>query len=400
MPRDFKDNFSRREWLAASILAGGAIFLGAERLCSAADFGEFQSKIPAQTEIPGGKQIGVAEFVGEPRVPLDTVLGSEMDGRLYTDLSSLRFDAPTTPIEKFYIRTRASKLIDTSKPWSIRASAPGHETVVTMQEMLRDSAPQGIHLMECAGNTRDSHFGMISVADWAGVPISKLSEWLHVTAPATRILISGFDTYSAASSSSISGASWIFSWSDLVSSKAFLATKMNGKLLTLDHGAPVRLVVPGWYGCASIKWVNAISIVDDDTPATSQMQEYAFRTHQQGVPRLAREFEPAKLDPAAMPVRVEKWMVEDRIQYRIVGILWGGSQPVKQLQIQFSAEQDFVAIENIRRATSDSWTFWAHTWAPQKPGAYVIRLRVADLGVRTRRLDMGFYARTVRITDV
>jgi len=403
MPRDFKINLSRREWLTASVLASGAILVGGESLCSSVimlGFGKLQSKDPTQNGMSGGKQIGVAEFIGEPRVPMDTILGSELDGRLYTDLSSFNFDAPTTPSEIFFIRTRASKLLNASKPWSIRLSAGERESSVNVDEITRDSSHQGVHVMECAGNTRDSHFGMISVADWVGVPISKLSEWLHVTTPTTRILVSGFDTYSAASSSSIPGASWIFSWSDLLSSRAFLATKMNGQSLTLDHGAPVRLVVPGWYGCASIKWVNSISIVDDEAPATSQMQEYAFRTHQQGVPRLARDFDPAKLDPATMPIRVEKWLVNDHVKYRVVGVLWGGSQPVKELQIRFNPDEDYVAVQNIQHTVSDSWIFWTHTWIPQKPDTYIIRLRVADSSVRTKRLDMGFYARTVRITDV
>jgi DMSO/TMAO reductase YedYZ molybdopterin-dependent catalytic subunit len=323
-----------------------------------------------------------------------------LDGRQYTDLSSLRLDVPVTPTEKFFIRTRASKLIDTSTPWSIRMSSGAHENIVTARDIVRESIPQGIHLMECAGNTKDSRFGMISVADWAGVPISKLSEWLHITDRATRILVSGFDSYSAPSVSSISGASWIFSWDDLLSSNAFLATKMNGQPLTPDHGAPVRLIVPGWYGCASIKWVNAISIVDAEAEATSQMKEYAFKTHQRGVPNLAHEFEPAKPDPAAVPIRVEKWIVNNQIKYRVVGIVWGGSQPVGELQIRFNPEEDFVAVENVQHTASDSWTFWTHTWAPRKPDTYILRLRVADPSVRTRRLDMGFYARTVRITDL
>jgi DMSO/TMAO reductase YedYZ molybdopterin-dependent catalytic subunit len=253
--------------------------------------------------------------------------------------------------------------------------------------------------MECAGNTKAAHFGMISVADWAGVPISKLSDWLPIKNHFARILISGFDTYSAGSTSSVAGASWIFSWEDLLSANAFLATSMNGQTLTPDHGAPVRLIVPGWYGCASIKWVNAISIVEENAASTSQMQEYAFRTHQQGIPKLASDFEPAKPDPTAMPIRVEKWLVDKQIKYRVVGILWGGSQPVKSLQIRFNPDENFVAVDNLQRADKDSWSFWTHSWIPRRPDTYVIRLRVADPPVRTRRLDMGFYARTVAITE-
>ena len=65
---------------------------------------------------------------------------------------------------------------------------------------------------------------------------------------------------------------------------------MNGKPLTKDHGAPIRLIVPGWYGCACIKWVNEITLVDDGAEATSQMQEFAGSTQEVGVPKLVRDY--------------------------------------------------------------------------------------------------------------
>jgi len=114
---------------------------------------------------------------------------------------------------------------------------------------------------------------------------------------------------------------------------------MNGQPLSRDHGAPVRLIMPGWYGCTSIKWVNAITFVDENFLATSQMQEFAARTHQQGVPKLARDYRPAIIDQAAMPIRVEKWFVDGRIKYRVLGILWGGSRLVKALEIRFNPER-------------------------------------------------------------
>jgi hypothetical protein len=92
--------------------------------------------------------------------------------------------------------------------------------------------------------------------------------------------------------------------------------------------------------------------------------------------------------------------VKDRIVYRLVGIQWGGAQPVKALQIRFNPEEDYVAVDHLQPKTSDSWTFWTHAWKPRKPDRYVIRLHVGDPQVRTRRLDMGFYARTVEISEV
>ena len=105
-------------------------------------------------------------------------------------------------------------------------------------------------------------------------------------------------------------------------------------------------LVPGWYGCVSIKWVDEIKVVDDSTEATSQMQEYASRTHQQGVPKLARDFALATVDPAAVPIRVEKWLVNNQIKYRVVGILWGGSQPVHNLEIKFQSRRTLDARSN------------------------------------------------------
>src|SRR5208282_5958316 len=155
---------------------------------------------------------------------------------------------------------------------------------------------------------------------------------------------------------SIAGASWIFTSEELKAAQAFLATEMNDKALTPDHGAPIRLVVPGWYGCTCIKWVERITFVADNAEATSQMQEYAGRTHQRGLPALAREFQPAAIDAAAMPVRIEKWVVEGKIKYRVVGIVWGGTTPIKKLMIRFNPEEDYVPVERFAQTKNDPWT--------------------------------------------
>ena len=135
--------------------------------------------------------------------------------------------------------------------------------------------------------------------------------------------------------------------------------------------------------------------------ATSQMQEFAARTQRDGVPRLAREYQPAIIDQAAVPIRVEKWLVQGRIRYRVFGIAWGGSRPVQGLQIRFNPEEDYRAVEGFRPLQNDPWTFWTHTWSPQAPGRYSIRLAVRDDSpVRARRLDSGYYVRTVGISEV
>jgi len=214
------------------------------------------------------------------------------------------------------------------------------------------------------------------------------------------VLVSGFDTYPTKSVSSQPGASWVFTWDELKLARAFLATEMNGGLLTKDHGAPIRLVVPGWYGCACIKWVNEITLVEDGAEATSQMQEFAGRTGQAGIPKLVRDYKPATIEQAAMPTRIEKWLVGEQIEYRVAGILWGGSRAVKGLEIRFNPEEEYVPVESVSQTRNDPWSFWTHTWRPKQAGSYLIRLRINDAQIAAGRLDAGYYVRSVEITEV
>jgi DMSO/TMAO reductase YedYZ molybdopterin-dependent catalytic subunit len=349
----------------------------------------------------GGQQLGVVDFVGEARTPLNTLIGSELDGRLFTDLSNLRPESPITPTERFYVRTCASPLLSTSSPWVIRLSGLVEEPAqLTLNDLKGMVKPQGLHLMECAGNRRATRFGLISVADWAGAPVEEALAAVKPKSHAARIMVSGFDRYASPSRTSVPGADWVFTRDELTAAKAFLATEMNGQPLPRDHGGPVRLVVPGWYGCTCIKWVTDIKLVSNDVEATSQMHEFAARTHQAGVPKLAREYRPATIDQAAMPSRVEKWLVNGKIKYRVMGILWGGSRSVKRLEIRFNPEEDYTPVEGFTHTWNDPWSFWSHTWEPKAPGTYMIRLRVADPPVTTRRLDIGYYVRTVEITEI
>ena len=189
--------------------------------------------------------------------------------------------------------------------------------------------------------------------------------------------------------------------------RAVLAVRMNGAPLTRDHGFPVRLIVPGWYGCSCVKWVDRIELVADAAPATAQMQEFAMRTHQDiarlrtNQPPLARDFIPAVIDTAAMPVRVEQWIAGGRIEYRITGIVWGGEKPTNALSIRFKATQDWVPVDACPLPASTlTWSTWTHTWRPDAPGRYQIVLRVTDPSIRTRRLDLFFYVREIEIGEV
>jgi DMSO/TMAO reductase YedYZ molybdopterin-dependent catalytic subunit len=333
--------------------------------------------------------------------PLGELLGSGLDARLFTDLASLDVAQPITPSPKFFIRTAASPHLP-SAPWRVQIGGlTNTQLSFGVDELARMAAPAGTHLLECAGNAAAASFGLISAASWDGVPIGALIDRVGAKSSASHLFVSGFDDMETPTRTSVPGASWIFSRDDLVRAKAFLAVRMNGGPLPADHGGPVRLVVPGWYGCCWIKWVDRIELVDRNQPITSQMREYAARTHQNALPERARDYEPAVIDAAAMPVRVEKWMRDGRIVYRLVGILWGGAKPTNALSIRFKSGSPWTPVDECPLPPSTtSWTIWSHWWRPDAPGRYDIVLKVADPTIRTRRLDLFFYTRAVTIPDV
>ena len=346
----------------------------------------------------GGDLLSVLGFVDDGDLELGVPFKVGWDGRLYTDLSTLGPEGLVTPNDLFYVRTRYPDQLDPAAPW--RIAVDGHvngPVEISLDDLSPLVGPRGVNLMECSGNSRGGSFGLLSAADWDGVRMVDMLDLVDIRPEATRVLISGFDGHSVPSENGHSkpGASWVFTFDELAD--AFLATAMNGVPLPADQGAPVRLLVPGWYGCTCIKWVDRISFVDETEPATAQMQEFASRTHQSGVPELAAMYTPATIDQAAMPVRVEKWSTKGGVLYRVVGILWGGTTLTNAVSIRFGSGSWTPVSVCPPMTTNATWTLWSHAWSPTSPGEYAIRLRIDDPGIITKRLDADYYLRTVVI---
>lgn len=384
---------TRREFLAATF--------GSSRLLASAPF----TRVRGGQTVPAtaGRLLGTLNLGGRSgsAVPFETLIGTGLDARLVCDLSTLTPDTLVTSNEHFFVRTASPRVLPPADRWEIQIAggtrAPQTFSLATLRDLVR---PAGTHLLECSGNSDPSNYGLMSAARWDGIPVGALLDRVRASASQTHVLVAGVDD-PATSRTSTPGASWIFSRDDLDRAGAFLATAMNGTPLPRDHGLPVRLVVPGWYGCACIKWVNRLDLVSRDAAATSQMREFAARTHQEGVPTLVRDFAPAIIDHAAVPVRVEKWVVGGRLTYRIIGIIWGGARPTNALSIRFRYNEAFIPVDDcpLPRSTT-TWSLWSHAWRPDAPGRYQIVLRVNDPSLRTRRLDLYFYTREVDIEEV
>ncbi|MFK8002297.1 MAG: molybdopterin-dependent oxidoreductase [Polyangiales bacterium] len=348
----------------------------------------------------GGTLLGVVPFVGNERT-LEVRLGQGWDGRLYTDLSSVP-EEPVVSNERFYIRTLDPDRLDRAAAWRIEVGGLADAASLTLDDVLVTGVrDMGLHVLECSGNGGPS-FGLMSAARWGGVPVMEVLDSLSIDPAATAVEVRGFDDHSVPSAGghSTPGAAWIFTFDQLAAAGAFFATEMNGMPLPNDHGSPLRLYVPGWYGCACIKWVNSLRFVDDTEPATDQMREFAGRTHQPREATLAADFLPAIMDQSAMPVRVEKWRVDGEIVYRVYGILWGGSTPTDELILGWGGPNQ-QRVETCPPQTMNAmWTVWQTAWRPASTGEFSLRMRIEDDAIPTNRLDTGYYARSVDVDEI
>lgn len=354
---------------------------------------------------PEGELLGLVPLTGDrPRqTPFgEPVGGPGLDTRAFTDLSRIAADRLVTPTAEVFIRTAVPPQVEPRlHDWALGLGDGSSARLVPAAELIAASRPMGPHLIECAGNNDPNNFGLLSVAEWSGVPLADVIGPLGRTERSRGVLVTGLDDETQTARSSQAGASWVLTWEEIADRRPFLATGMNGGPLPLDHGAPVRLVVPGWYGCSWIKWVTGVRLAGPDEPATTQMREFAARTHQDGVPELARDYEAPAIDLAATPIRIERRRVDGRVVHDIVGIVWGGTQPATGLQIRVDSRAPWTPVRLCPPPlTHQTWSLWRHRWTPTEPGTYSISLKAADPSVRTRRLDMFFYTRRVRIDAV
>ena len=394
-------NPSRREILGTFAAAGTAMLVEPGEVLA-----RLAADVPCVSAGPAGELLGTLPLFRNRVVPQQFGVkydGVGLDARLDTDLSLLEPNNLITPNELAYIRTEIpSAAANHQGPWTLETSGLlATPAVLRLDDLTSLSKKMGPHLFECSGNGSNRSFGLMSVAEWEGVPLADVVARLKPSKEATAVLVSGYDHIGQNSPRSIVGASWVFPLADLDKLGAFLAIRMNGEPVPADHGKPVRLAVPGWYGCSWIKWVNEIRLVAPDEPATSQMVEFAARTHQSEPHKYARDYAPADIQTAATPVRVEKRKGPNGLEYRIVGIVWGGTKPVDRLQIRFGNDQPFTTFPVCPvPKTHTMWSMWEYRWKPAKPGVYDIALEVADQSVPQRRLKSLYYMRQVKIDEV
>jgi hypothetical protein len=222
----------RRRFLSQGLKLGAAWLVGckeqpyrglrAQRKASVGDgsdgIGDSGTHLRPEPALDGGSYQGTLNFVGEDDPSFGMPFNEGLDGRQYTDLSALDEGALLTPSAEFYIRTRTPDRLDREAPWLIRIDGLVTEVVtVELAPLLEAARPMGTYLLECSGNARSAGFGLMSQAEFSGVPLLEVLERAPPTVASARLQVAGFDEHSmpSAGGHSTPGASWIFSQEQL-----------------------------------------------------------------------------------------------------------------------------------------------------------------------------------------
>ena len=246
---------------------------------------------------------------------------------------------------------------------------------------MRDLVNLPVHAeevtLECAGNGRSTleppvegeqwGLGAVSSAEWAGVPLKALLSKAGIEAHAKEVVFRGADGDDQARFERSLGLE------DALGSGAFLAYAMNGELLPEEHGAPVRLVVPGWYGVASVKWLTEIEVIDHAFLGHFQSERYVYEWDRDG--DLVRE--PVR-DQRVRALITHPSQGESVSSGRLAigGLAWSGVSPVAKVEVSVDHGL-WLPVEQIGDQVGLAWRWWESV-AVIGPGTVSLRARATD----------------------
>jgi DMSO/TMAO reductase YedYZ molybdopterin-dependent catalytic subunit len=244
--------------------------------------------------------------------------------------------------------------------------------------------------LECAGNGRGQLSPRypsvpwleegVSTAEWTGVP---LRDFLVLKPNATEIVFHGADRGVDAGVEHNFARS--LSRAHALDGDVLVAYAMNGASLPPQHGAPLRLVVPRWYGMASVKWLCAIEARDAPFDGLQQARSYHFRSvpGEKGEPCTLMRVN-SLMAPPGIPDFYSRRRIVEAGPVEIAGRAWSGAAPVER--VEFGVDGQWSAAALTPQRHKDSWMRWSFVWHAL-PGEHALACRAADAAGNVQPLD-------------
>jgi DMSO/TMAO reductase YedYZ molybdopterin-dependent catalytic subunit len=298
---------------------------------------------------------------------------------------------PVVPANRFFVRSHFPIPALAADTWQLQIEGAVNEALTLSYDELRQLPAITLQAtLECAGNGRARltpkakgllwEQGAVGNAEWTGVPLASLLERAGIAANALEVICEGADQGSVNDEPRAPG---IISFArSLPLAKAnqpevLVAYLMNGQPLTAEHGFPVRLVVPGWYGMASVKWLNKLTVSTEPYAGYWQTLEYAYWQRSHGQPTLVPVAEMQVKAEIARPALHEA--VPAGQPYRVFGAAWAGESEVASVEISTDHGHTWQPAHLLGEAVPFAWRLWEYSWMPPTaPGRHTLQARATD----------------------
>jgi DMSO/TMAO reductase YedYZ molybdopterin-dependent catalytic subunit len=302
-----------------------------------------------------------------------------------------RIDSYLTPTELFYIRSHFPiPNLDRASYHLCIDGAVGRPLALGYEELRSMRSETRVATLECAGNSRvflvpqvqgaQWELGAVSNAEWTGVPLRALLERAELQEDACEIVLEGADRGTPKEEplppDPISYA-WSLPRAKAIQPEVLIAYQMNGRDLSRDHGFPVRAIVPGHYGMASVKWLTGIRAVRAPFHGYWQTSDYAYWASMDGKP-VRRALGEMKLKSEIARPLVYETLLPNSI-YTVSGAAWAGETDVTEIAVSTDGGQTWVEAEFLDPVRRHAWRRWKFDWlTPKQPGQYTLLARAKD----------------------
>jgi DMSO/TMAO reductase YedYZ molybdopterin-dependent catalytic subunit len=296
------------------------------------------------------------------------------------------------PNARFYVRNHFQ--IPRLEPTEWRLEVGGHvrwPLSLRLSELVSMRSQTVVATLECAGNGRSRfhpategeqwQLGAVSTAEWTGVPLAEVLERCAPSARGRTVVLRGADSGPVADG----GRGRVryersLSLNEAMDSDALLAYAMNGESLPVHHGYPLRLIVPGWFAMASVKWLTEIELIEEEFEGRFQTETYVYEAvdgtrepvRRQNVRSLITEpTDDEQRDPGPLTVR---------------GVAWSGEAPVRRVEVSLDGGP-WTPASLVGEPTRHGWRWWELITRVDRrgpAGATTIRARATDGAGRTQ----------------
>ncbi|UYG06963.1 sulfite oxidase [Halomonas sp. M4R1S46] len=293
----------------------------------------------------------------------------------------------TTPVGMHYVLTHFDIPRVDAATWRLEVDGRVDRTLSLSLEELRarPRVTQPVTL-ECAGNGRarleprphsqpwlDEAVG---TGEWIGTPLGPLLQDAGLLDDAKEVLFTGLDR--GEQGGIVQWYQRALSAADCLRPEVLLAYEMNGEPLPPQHGFPLRLIVPGWYGMTQVKWLHRITVLDEPFWGYQQNVFYRIAQHEDdpGV-QLSRMYPRALMVPPGMPVFETRERLLPPGHHPLQGRAWSGWGSIDRVEVSTDAGQHWQAAALEPPTAPHVWQAWSLDWEADE-GRHELLCRATD----------------------